>query len=299
MSKRASPAVVGAFVLAAAVLLVAAIVVLGSGRFFHETTRLMVYFDGSVGGLRVGAPVKFRGIDIGSVQDIRINMRGAVRDPENVRIPVVLEIDHDRLTSRGVTNLDLDDRAQMKSMVDRGLRAELATESLVTGLRYVSLDVKPHTPIRMMADPDDPYPEIPSVRSAMEQLPDKVDLILGKVAELDVTSINRSIESTAADAHRLLASPDLMRAIAGLDELTANLNRTVARLDTTVRSLEPATAELGRAATSARQLIAPEGPLVSQLDATLKELRAAGRSVHRLADQLARDPGSIVRGGRP
>jgi len=298
MSKRASPTLVGTFVIVAVALAVGVIVVLGGGRFFRDTTRVIVYFDSSVAGLRVGAPVKFRGIDIGSVHDIRINVSGAVRDPERVRIPVILELDQDRLTSEGVV-LDLHDRALLRTLVDRGLRAELATESLVTGLRYVAIDVKPGTEARLEGDPNVGYPEIPSVRGTLEQVPDKIQKVLASLADADLAGTVRSIRATADDAHALLGSRHLTRTVEGLDALTQNLNRTVAELDRTTRAIPPVAEEWQAAARSARQMVAPEGALASQLTATLKELQTTARSLRRLADHIDRDPGAVVRGGRP
>jgi paraquat-inducible protein B len=297
MSKRASPAVIGAFVVAGLGLALIAVVVVGSGRLFRDTARMVAYFDGSVVGLRKGAPVKFRGIEIGSVHDIRINMSGAIRDPRNVRIPVVLDIDEDRLTAEGVRGYDLNDRDQVMTMVSSGLRAQLDTESLVTGVRYVSLDIQPDTPAVLVNDRSVAYPEIPSVKNPAEQIPDKVNQVLSNLSEVDVAGITDSLKTILADAHQLLGSPHVTHALAGFDALTENLNRTVLQVRKAVRDLEPLGGELEQTTGSARQLVAPDGPLATQLDATLEELKAAARSMRRLADQLSRDPGSILRGG--
>ena len=292
MSKTASPTVVGGFVIAAVALALGAVVVLGGGRLARDTTRMIVYFESSVGGLRSGSPVKFRGIQIGAVKDVRINMAGAVQDPKHVRIPVVIEIDVDRVTAEGVTTIDLHDRAQVRALVAKGLRAQLATESVVTGTRYVALDIRPDTPGELVNDPRVAYAEIPSMRSPMELAPDKVNRILDHLAEIDFDKLAQSIQATADDAHRLLGSPHLARTLSSLDELTASLKRTVAELETTSREVAPMIK-------SARQLVAADGTISTQLDQTLEELAATARATHRLVDQLSRDPGVIVRGGRP
>jgi paraquat-inducible protein B len=289
MSMKASPTVIGTFVIVGLVLLLTAVAVIGGGQLFHDKARVIVYFDESVRGLRKGSTVKFRGIDIGTVRDIRINMPGAVYDPAHVRIPVVLELDESRLESRGV-NIDLGDRRQVNELVARGLRAELATESLVTGVRFVALDVRPDTRAELVNDRSVPYPEIPSIPGPIERLPERVDAILSKLADVDVAGIEESVKATVDEARALLASPHLERTVAKLDTLATSLNRTAAQLEQSARETSPLVK-------SAHQLLAPDGRLSNQIDATLKELASAARSLRRLSDQLSRDPGSLLRGG--
>lgn len=289
MSMKASPTVIGTFVIVGLVLLLTAVAVIGGGQLFHDKARVIVYFDESVRGLRKGSTVKFRGIDIGTVRDIRINMPGAVYDPAHVRIPVVLELDESRLESRGV-NIDLGDRRQVNELVARGLRAELATESLVTGVRFVALDVRPDTRAELVNDRSVPYPEIPSIPGPIERLPERVDAILSKLADVDVAGIEESVKATVDEARALLASPHLERTVAKLDTLATSLNRTAEQLEQSARETSPLVK-------SAHQLLAPDGRLSNQIDATLKELASAARSLRRLSDQLSRDPGSLLRGG--
>ena len=82
MSKRFSTTAIGAFVVGSFALLVAAIVVVGSGKMFQKPVQFVCFFPGDVNGLKVGAPVKFRGVQIGSVASIRLILppdQGTVR----------------------------------------------------------------------------------------------------------------------------------------------------------------------------------------------------------------------------
>ena len=296
MSKHASPAIIGAFVVAGLVLVLAGVLILGGGRYFRDTVQLITYFDGSVGGLRIGGPVKFRGIEIGTVKDIRINMTGLVANPQQLRIPVLLEIDKDRVSAQGVKHLDLGNRGDVEKLVKIGLRAELATESVVTGVRYIALDIKPETPARLSNDTR--YPEIPSIRNTLEAIPDKVDVVLTNLAEVDFAELERSMRTAINHADELIGSPDLKRAIASLDELTATLREGVADVSRTARKLDPAIAALTTAAVSADKAIAPVGRLSNQVDTTLREVQVAARSLSLRSDQLSRDPGALLRGGK-
>src|SRR5690242_2285027 len=95
--RRANPALIGAFVLGAVVLVGAVVVVWGSGRFFRNTKTFVAYFSGSVNGLNPGAPVKFRGVKIGSVTEIRLRQVDPTRiaAAEAHSIPVHFAVDLD------------------------------------------------------------------------------------------------------------------------------------------------------------------------------------------------------------
>ena len=107
-------------------------------------------------------------------------------------------------------------------------------------------------------------------------------MIVSKLAEIDIARIFDSVQATADDAHRLLSSPHLARTVARLDTLSASMNRTVNQLEQTAQHLNPLVK-------SAHQLVAADGRISNQVDATLKELAAAARSLRRLSDQISRD----------
>jgi paraquat-inducible protein B len=256
------------------------------GRVFRTKAHVIAYFEDTVEGLNVGAPVRFRGIAIGSVKDVRINMTGVALDPHHVRIPVLLEIDEDRLRSEGAKRVDLRDPRVVQQLVDLGLRASLATESLVGGVRYVDLVVRPDVPAQLVHDPR--YPEIPTLQNPTGQIPDRIDHVLQNLERVDIAGLTDSLRTTVGDADKLVRSPHLARAEARLDEVTAELERTVSQLDAAVRELRPTITSVRR--TSDR--------LSDRVDTVLREVSDAARSLHRLADQLARDPGAILRGGK-
>src|SRR5690348_11910994 len=127
MGKQVSPTMVGVFVLGAIGLAVLTIVLLGSGRFFTGKRPYILYFDRDVNGLRVGAPVKFRGVDIGAVTAIQLSLSGLERPsntPPNVKIPVLIEIDSRKIESHKAAD-DLSDPAVMEHAIALGLRGQL------------------------------------------------------------------------------------------------------------------------------------------------------------------------------
>jgi paraquat-inducible protein B len=97
MKKRISPTLIGAFVVGALVLLVIGVIAFGSGKFFRKSYEFVLYFQGSVNGLNVGAPVKYKGVEIGSVTEILLQLEKA----EPARIPVIIELDANKIAGRG------------------------------------------------------------------------------------------------------------------------------------------------------------------------------------------------------
>jgi paraquat-inducible protein B len=86
--KRANPAVIGGFIVGAVVLAIAGVMMLGSGKLFTETIKCVMYFEGAIQGLYMGAPVNFRGVKVGSVTSIKMQFN---RQNLAIRIPVVVE----------------------------------------------------------------------------------------------------------------------------------------------------------------------------------------------------------------
>lgn len=162
MNKDASKTIIGLFVVGAIFLLIVGIVIFSSGSFFRRTYKCVLFFDGSVRGLSVGAPVNFRGVRLGSVKEINL-----VYEPEtnSAFIPVIIEIETDRIKNTPLRY----EKENLKRLVDAGLRARLETLSFVTGQLAVSLDFFPDRPARLYGRMKE-YPEIPTIPSPFGEL---------------------------------------------------------------------------------------------------------------------------------
>src|SRR5262245_5922883 len=168
MGKKVSPTMIGAFVVGALALAVIGVAVFGSGRLFRKTQEFVLYFDRSVNGLRVGAPVKFKGVEVGAVTRIELSLGQRVIRQGEVHIPVVIELDAKRIAEKG-GRVEMT-QAALDEAIAAGLRGQLATESFVTGVLYVELDFHPGSPVRLEREADVHILEIPTLPTALEQV---------------------------------------------------------------------------------------------------------------------------------
>jgi paraquat-inducible protein B len=309
--------VVGAFVLGGLALAVLTVVVLGSGRLFQKKIEFVLYFTSDVNGLRIGAPVKFRGVEIGSVTKIMLNLGGALQsareNPADIRIPVVIEINQHQILSHGV-EAHLDDPAAVQRLVDDGLRGQLAVESILTGLLYVDLEMYPNTPARYYLGRNAPYTEIPTVPTTLEQAQMTAQKVMAQLEKIDFGKLIKSLTETAAALHQLVTAPKLRQSIASLNDAAVNLSaaslsiRNVAtNMNTRLGPMSDdlrATTEQARAALKQTQetlaaiqaTFAPGSPIDYELQQTLSQTTRAARSVRELSDYLQRNPSAVIRG---
>jgi paraquat-inducible protein B len=230
MKSRISPTLIGMFVIGALVVLLAAVVGLGSGRWFRKTYELVLYFQGSVNGLNVGAPVKYKGVEIGSVTDILLRL-GEV---EVNRIPVLIELDAKKIAGRGISV----DPGQFQNIIDRGLRGQLRMESFVTGVLYVALDQYPGSPAEFVQPPGSRYQEIPTLPTELEEVQDQVREAFTKLAKVDFDAVTVAMTHAFEGIDRLTNSPalkaslrSLEQAIPKFDEAVVNMGRLAVTLD--------------------------------------------------------------------
>jgi len=317
MGKRISSTLVGAFVLGAVALAVVAIVMFGRGDWFNRSRIFALYFESNVNGLKIGAPVKFRGVEVGSVKDIRLSLASLVsptgQTPMRVGIPVLIEIDASKITGPG-GRANLETIEALDLAIKNGLRAQLALESFVTGMLYVDLDMKPETRAKIVLGRDSPYPEIPTVPTALEQASLTAQKIIAALDKVNWNELTQNLAKTAEGIGKFVQSPELKESLASLQVAVANLNETsdslrrvanrvdaevgplAQSLRTSSASANAALIEMRTTLKSVQDTIEPGSPLNYQLGQALEELTAAARSVRELSDFVEREPGALLRG---
>ena len=145
MKKRsANPAAIGAFVLGALAIAVISVILFGSGRWFGgEKESFVCFFDDAVDGMQIGSKVKLKGVPIGEVKRILIRFDSSTDEATRSakpRIPVIIEVDLERLSNDLGVNMDFRDDELYRSQVRDGLRASLGMGNLITGILQVNLD---------------------------------------------------------------------------------------------------------------------------------------------------------------
>jgi len=329
---KPSPKLIGAFVTAALVLTVGMVMFFGSSSLLSKNTRFILFFDQSVNGLNEGSPVKFRGVPVGSVKRIMIRAEG--QDPNSTAIPVIIQIDRTRLENElGVMDRAFDP-SYIKESIDRGLVAELSLESFITGQLFVEFSFNPGRSdgLKSHLAEEHEMMEIPTLSSSLDEITDDVASIIADLSELDIDRLNNNVNrvlentalvlegidskeisrsvATAADSvssfiqsdefletigDARLAMQEISRTVASFNlengPLAAKLNAWTSSLTTTLNGLQELTSQ-------AERMMAPDGSLRYELEAMLRELSRAARSIRALTDYLEENPNSILT-GRP
>jgi paraquat-inducible protein B len=315
MSKQANKTLIGAFVVGALALVVAGIIIFGSGDFLKERPKCVMFFEGSVNGLNVGAPVTFRGVKIGTVTEITLYF-----NPEDLKlkIPVYVEFAPESLRlEKGIVAEKYQKFKYLTRLIERGLRAKLQLQSLVTGLLMIELDFYPDKPAKM-AGYDPRYPEIPTISSGMDQLLKKVEKIPLDELVSKLTSAIEGIDQ-AVNSPKIGESIDSINlALKDVRQIADKINQQIEPItdgvNDTVRQVEKLTKNLdGRITVLARDLdttlksatetlenlekvTSPGSPANYRLALTLEELSDAARSLRQLTDMLERNPETLLRG---
>lgn len=331
MSKRTSPAVIGAFVIGAVLLLAAGLALFGGRQYFTETSRYVAYFDEPTDGLRIGANVLMNGVRIGYVSDIDLLFDQVNFDTLTQVTMDILE-DSYIITNRGEFSDEVMTTAvEHDTLVGMaGLRARLEVESFVTGQLWIVLELNPDAGA-VFRGVDPPYPEIPTTPSNIQEILTRLQDWVTEIQEnVDIAELSRRVNSLLKGIDELVNSKHLRQALAGVNDivnqeatqkLTAelaatleDLRRTAADAGVLFRSadedidalaadmrrirerLDATLSEAEQTLATARDRFRGDSEQVYQLTETLRELERASRSLREFFDYLERNPEALLRG---
>jgi paraquat-inducible protein B len=240
--------------------------------FTGNTLKYVMYFTGSVRGLTEGAPVQLRGIPIGKVIHIKLELDEKTSD---IRIPVTVELEPERIEAvnklPNVSHKDI-----MEELIKKGLRAQLQTGSLLTGQLLVDLGFHPKTKTAKTANNPSIYPEFPTIPSTLDQFAHSAQTIMDKVAKLPLEEMG--VETTKTLQNLQVTSKAATDTLVSAKQALLNTDKTMASAHQLLNSLEPGSTTH------------------YELDKLLQELTQTASSVKQLADYLQQHPDTLIRG---
>ena len=329
MKNNVNPVAIGMFVLAAAVIAVAAVMIFGAAKFFAKTEMFVSFFSESVNGLDVGAPLKYKGVPIGKVEKIMIGKHsGKIREGS---VAVVYSIDIGMLRRKSDTKVvDFDE--WLREQIADGLRAKLNYQSIVTGMLYIELDYlgerDDHYTLKYRGPHD--HIEIPSKKSGLAELAKAMEKTIRQISEIDFKSIGENANVAVANIAALTGDPHLRNAPRSLDNLLSKSTGLVEHADQIVSSPETkalphklntllgnadafavsAQTELKSLSAAGQQtfsnidsvlknvdtIIAPQSPLRYELAVMIRGINDSLNSISNLTDYLERNPSALITG---
>ena len=325
MSKQGNSTLIGGFIVGAIALAVVSILIFAKQQMFMEKERYVVYFEGSVGGLKIGAPVKLKGVQIGNVTDIDVQFDTVMK---KVLTPVFLEIDPNMVAP---VREGSKQKLGIDTLIEYGLRAKLTLFNMMTGHLYIEVDFLPGTPIKLVGSNSN-IPEIPVVPSSSEEIQNTVTKVMTDFRELPLREMFSSLLKTVVQIEKLVTSEELTTGAENLGQTISRIERLVSRLDSKIEPLSHQSTEvmeelrnliqalnrqtdlLGSATnetlSATRQAAdqfsstlaamensaTPNSPLYTRIDDTLQDVSAAARSVKMMADTIQQHPESLVYG---
>ncbi len=315
MNEKPQTVAIGAFVLGAALIALTTILfLLGSGLGKKE--EVVMVFNSSVKGLNIGAPLALRGVQVGEVTDIEL-----ILDTDTASASTIVEanFNENNIRRKGDPSVEL-----TQELVTRGLRAQLNSQSLLTGLLYIELDFHPKSPLHL-AKINSPYLQIPTVPTNLERFQETLQ-------NIDFSKLTTQLESISANIDSLVSSKDFQAlpsnvntALTSLRKLSAQLREQLAisgpkldtLLDETSATVSDANRELPKVSalvednltalnaaiitfqqsmTGIDELVSPNSAILYQLNNTLAEMARTGRSLQSLASTLQEQPESVIIG---
>ena len=245
-------------------------------------------FKQPVRGLAAGASVQLLGMDVGEVARVDVEFDPRTADPLT---EVTINLQPDRLRIRGTLNAAQSDQSPralpaqatrdlLDRLVQRGLRAQVRTENLLTGQRYVAFDFVPGASGGKLDWSQQP-PQLPTSDASGDDLQAAVIRILAKLEKLPTDQLAK----------------EAMTAVQQMKSTFEGTSKLMAQLDTQlVPQMGSMLLQARKTLGSVEQTLSSEAPLQQDLRRTLRDLGAAGQALRTLSEYLERHPESLLRG---
>jgi paraquat-inducible protein B len=238
---------------------------------YTNTLRYVMYFKGSVRGLTEGAPVQLRGIPVGKVVHIDLELN---ENTQEIHVPVTIELELERIHKINDKS-HLSDKEIIAQLIKKGLRAQLQTGSFLTGQLLVDLDFYPKIPV-VLSDNKSIYPEFPTTAGSLDQLTRSATVIMDKIAKLPLDNLSEEVNKT-------------LQSLQGTSKAAKDML-------VTAQSTLTATDKTMNSAQKVLNTLEPGASTHYELEKLLQELTRAAGSVKQLTDYLEQHPDSLLRG---
>jgi paraquat-inducible protein B len=331
MSKKASPTLIGIFTLVGLLIGGAALVLFGAGKFLEKTSNIQLYFEKSADGLLVGSEVRFAGVRIGRVKSINV----LIESKENRKIiPIIIELSAKDLEAVGSTSgegIDLATEAGVQKAVAQGLRARMKQQSFVTGQLNIEFDIVPDGKVLVFEPEVKPlYPVVPTIGTELDVIISSIRDGMKKLEGIDFTGMMMDLRDTLTSAKtqieamrmkeindNLVGITDNVRVLTGNAKLTSAIDSMDAALKSfdslakkTDQGIDPlledmqkvmqqateGLAKLQEASADISKVTNPRAPVLMRLQNVLEEAERASRAIKELANDLQRNPSTLIRG---
>ena len=315
MTESRKPFFIGAFLLGGVVLLAAAILILSRDSLLTRPVEYVVYFTGALDGLDVGADVTYRGVKVGTVQHIHLSYD---RNLNDVVMPVTVRINAESARAKD------DERGfdrSIERLVERGLRAQLQTPSLLTGKAIVALDFFPGQKGYVREPHVSDLPTIPTVPSRIDQVADVLRDLVDGLKEIPLKETLETANKTLLAFEKIVSAPatqasldSISVSLANFEKISGQLRQHLPEMLDNVHSgsaeLKEALVDIRKAAQSARgaleqmdglvsdgrRSLGPESELQYELLQSLQDLGQASKALQRTAESIEQNPQSIIFG---
>lgn len=237
--------------------------------------RIVMYFNESLRGLSVGAPIDFMGVEVGTVKKINTEFY-------NNHSQIRMRVDAEVYPSRIAGGHELDPQGTVfKQFVERGWRAQMRTGNLLTGQNYISFDLFPKAKYATAIRRNDGVVEVPTTPTELKGLQAQVSQIADNVSKFPLVEIGKDVRQTLANLDKTIqSSKSLVDQLDG--KVAPNLQATLDDVRKTVQSSET--------------ILASDAPLQQDLRRALQQITRAAASLQLMADQIEQNPESLIRG---
>ncbi len=266
MSNKANSTRIGAFVVFSFFLLIAGIILFGGREFFTNKNIAIVYFNGSLQGLNVGAPVAYQGITIGQIKEIQLDVN---TDTYQIKIPVLISLVPDKvikMEGKDKKNQQQDINTFLKTMCDRGLRATLKTQSLLTGKLYIDLAIHKNKEA-IYNDKDGEYLEIPTVPSELQQITQAVQSLNFMELAAKFSNTMDALEKMSTTLEQALNSEESRKNLTTFFASLEHFHSILSKLD---EGLLPLISKLDTSLNKAAQLSDNTNQMIGHIDGQIE-----------------------------